>query len=124
MEDFKTTTHTADIAIDKDILNLWEAFLLCKDIDYDAEKWGQNTCVWCQTAKFDDGMEMDVKVCTNSKEDKDCWSEAVLFTPDGSQVDCTEVCDSLRGEWRIENFDRAAREKHVYIATVKDYHRK
>ena len=112
--------HEVDLPVPGAILDMWEAMLLCTDIDYEKEKFPPLSCVWCQTAKFDDGMEMDVKVCTNEVEDRDAWSEAVLFDEKGCEVCHTEVCDSLRGEWTLEFEDKDGT-RRVYVADVKDF---
>lgn len=112
--------YEVDLPVPGAILDMWEAMLLCEDIDYEKEGFRPLDCVWCQTAKFPDGTEMDVKVCTNEIEDRDAWSEAVLFTKDGGEIGHTDVCDSLRGEWSVSVFGKDGTE-YVYVANVKDY---
>lgn len=53
------------------------------------------------TAKFTDGVEVDVKCCGTHDEDECAWTEAVLFV-DGTQFAMTEVEDDYFGEWRLE----------------------
>ena len=56
------------------------------------------------TARFDDGMEMDIKVCGvqfREGENNRPWTEAVLFR-DGSEVACTEPAEDYFGLWEIE----------------------
>jgi hypothetical protein len=120
MKNKPTVYHKADIQVPKKELDKWEDLLGLDFVDYDKEGWNDLSCVWTKTAKFEDGMEMDVKVCTVSKEDGTCWSEAVLFDPSGSEVSHTEVCDSLRGEWAVSVLDRETGENHVYVADVKE----
>ena len=110
----------AEVSVPAAILDVWEAMLLCEGIDYDREGFPEYSCVWCQTAKFPDGMEIDVKVCTDSRKDADAWSEAVLFDEKGCEVCHTEVCDSLRGEWTLE-FEDEDGTRRVYVADVKDF---
>ncbi len=52
------------------------------------------------TAKFTDGVEVDVKCCGTQDGDESAWTEAVLFV-DGVQFAMTEVEDEYFGEWRL-----------------------
>ena len=52
-----------------------------------------------KTAKFDNGIEMDIKLC--GAQDDYPWTEAVLFN-NGSEVCCSEVSDEYVGEWELE----------------------
>lgn len=52
------------------------------------------------TAKFPDGKEMDVKCC--GCQDGPSWTEAVLFTPSGYELVCTEPSYGFDGPWIIE----------------------
>lgn len=57
------------------------------------------------TAKFDNGIEMDVKCCGVQYEEENesnlAWTEAVLFD-NGCQVCYTEPYDEYLGEWICE----------------------
>lgn len=118
--DYKKETLSSVIEVPKDDLDWWESLLLSDDVDYEANGFAKYACVWWKTAKFPDGCEVDVKVCTDSDEDRDVWSEAVLFDENGCQLACTEVCDTLRGEWELEWFDRKANTMHVYNVKIVD----
>lgn len=67
------------------------------------------------TAKFDNGYEMDVKICgVQYHEDETSnlpFTEAVLFK-DGRQVTFTEPADDLFGQWELEA------DGHVFITDV------
>ena len=57
-----------------------------------------------ETAKFDNGIEMDVKCCGVQYEEGEsntAWTEAVLFK-NGSEVCCSEPSDEFEGEWELE----------------------
>ena len=56
-----------------------------------------NTIIY--TARFPDGMEMDVKCC--GCQDEASWTEAVLFDQRGSEVSCTDVSDEYEGLWQL-----------------------
>ena len=64
------------------------------------------------TAKFINGMQMDVKCC-GSRNDTS-WTEAVLFDKQGCEIACSEVCDEYVGEWELKDHD-----DNTYIANVK-----
>lgn len=59
-----------------------------------------------ETVSFEDGYEMDIKVCGVQYEGEGgsnaAWSEAVLFK-DGCEVACTDPGDDLLGEWELEH---------------------
>ncbi len=52
------------------------------------------------TAVFDDGYEVDVKCC--GCDDESSWTEAVLFSPTGTECKCTEPAYEYTGEWTLE----------------------
>ena len=66
------------IKIPKDELQEWEELLKKDWMDYETEDFPEESTVFCVTAKFDDGLEMDVKVNTNTRDDGTIWTEAVL----------------------------------------------
>lgn len=59
-----------------------------------------------KTVKFDDGTEMDIKICgVQYSEDKESnlpWTEAVLFR-NGCELGYTEPSDEYEGMWFIED---------------------
>lgn len=62
-----------------------------------------------KTAKFEDGMEMDIKCCGVQFDDvhdnpasNTAWTEAVLFYDNGEEACHTEVSDEYLGDWEIE----------------------
>ena len=68
------------------------------------------------TAKFDDGIEIDIKCCgvqyEEGNESNLAWSEAVLFK-NGYELSCTEPCDEYLGEWVFVH------NNHAYCVCVK-----
>lgn len=63
--------------------------------------------LYSETAVFDDGYEVDIKLCGVRYEDggdNTPWTEAVLFK-DSCEVTCTDVSDEFFGEWRLETDD-------------------
>lgn len=69
-----------------------------------------------KTVTFENGKIMDIKCCGvqfHEGESNLPWTEAVLFSRNGSEICCTEISDSFLGEWICETKDA------VYIALVK-----
>lgn len=64
-----------------------------------------------KTVKFPDGMQMDVKCCQS--QDKTSWTEAVLFLPNGVEINCAAPRDTFIGSWEIKYNNR------MYKTTVK-----
>lgn len=61
---------------------------------------------YTKTAKFENGYEMDIKICGISDYEKGgsntMWSEAVLFDETGVELTCSEPEDSYFGIWELE----------------------
>lgn len=58
---------------------------------------------------FDDGCRMAIQVCASSSDTHEefpppAWTQGVLFSPEGSELGCTEVGDSLDGEYQVDNY--------------------
>ena len=87
-------------------------------LDYDELGILEESIAWYRTAEFDDGFEMDIKVCSNRREDGDLWSEAVLFDENGCQYGYTVVSYGVDGKWELEWLDRKTNTRHIYCATV------
>lgn len=88
-------TKVQTIVVDKQTADTINAFLAA---DSEDEYQGEDNTISI-TAKFDDGMEMDIKCC--GCDDECSWTEAVLFE-NGSECGCTEPADDLLGPWEIE----------------------
>ena len=72
-------------------------------------------CQYVNTAVFDDGHEMDIKLCGVRYEEgsvNTAWTEAVLFF-DRREVACSEVCEEYTGTWELEH------NGNKYIVEVK-----
>lgn len=58
------------------------------------------------TARFENGYEMDIKVCGVSQFNEDGnnmpWTEAVLFNEKGGECCFTEPGEDIWGTWNIE----------------------
>ena len=78
--------------------------LLTKEPESEDECMGEDTII-TYTAKFDNGLEVDVKLCgVQFDEDNGAnrpWAEAVLFK-DGCEVACSDVEEDYFGIWDLE----------------------
>ena len=66
--------------------------------------FGEDDTTHNKTALFDNGIEVDVKLCGVQYvkgDDNRPWTEAVLFK-NGSEVTCTEPSDGFFGKWSLE----------------------
>lgn len=102
--------YIATIRVPQEKLDKYEE--LCNTANIDYSKYGikKDSVVETFTAQFENGMEMDIKVCAGQSNEP-LWTEAVLFNK-GYEVTHTDVCDELEGDWII--WDRA----QEYIVTV------
>jgi len=56
--------------------------------------------------RFENGMRMAVQVCpSDNPAGESCWTQGVLFTPDGSEIGCTDVGESFLGEYNVPDGD-------------------
>jgi len=52
--------------------------------------------------KFPNGMRMAVQVCpSNTPAEESCWTQGVLFEPEGAELGCTDVGESFLGEYYV-----------------------
>lgn len=69
----------------------------------ESECFGE-TETFSKTAVFDDGVEMDIKMCGVKYREGESnlpWVEAVLFR-NGSELYCSDPDDDMFGEWELE----------------------
>lgn len=75
-------------------------YLLSHEPKDASECFGEDEII-SYTAKYKDGMEMDIKLCGVQYEEGSSnlpWTEAVLFK-DGTEVSCCEPSDEFFGKW-------------------------
>lgn len=120
MSKVKEITHLNEtLELPKSEIEKWNGYISKDFVDYDAEGFAELSTVWSKTVKFSDGFEIDLKVCTNNREDGDLWSEAVLFDENGSEYSCTDCCYGIDGDFELSWFDNETGTKHEYKVTVK-----
>lgn len=91
---------------------------VAKDRAEDLERWcneppGRDNCgrkdepLYDEEFTFADGIRMAVQVCPSTNPDEEeCWTQGVLFTPDGVELGCTDVGESFVGDYEIEHNGR------------------
>ena len=120
MSKVKEITHlNKTLELPKSEIEKWNNYISKDFVDYDAEGFAELSTVWSKTVKFSDGFEIDLKVCTNNREDGDLWSEAVLFDKNGSEYSCTDCCYGIDGDFELSWFDNTTGTMHEYKLTVK-----
>lgn len=62
----------------------------CREVEFDEE------------VRFPDGRRMAVQVCgTLSPATEPCWTQGVVFSPEGHELGCTDVGESFAGEYDV-----------------------
>lgn len=103
----KKTRYDQIILIPPDVADTIQRYLnATTEEDFQGE---DNTISY--TAKFPDGMAMDVQCC--GCQDESSWTQAVLFNQKGGECGCTEPKDKFFDTWDIETEDT------VYCVEVK-----
>ena len=72
----------------------------CTGDDYDRYCINKFSTYFTWTAYFDDGIEMNVKVCSGDYGEP-LWIESVLFE-NGNEIACSEVQDRLKDDFIME----------------------
>lgn len=121
MDKVKNTVKLEQILeLPKDEIEKWNKLIESGDVDYESNGFNELSTVWLKTVKFSDGFEIDLKVCTNNREDGDLWSEAVLFDEGGgTQYSYTDCCYRIDGDFELSWFDNETGTMHEYKLTVK-----
>jgi hypothetical protein len=63
-------------------------------------------CEYDDEVVFADGFRMAIQVCSSTQPSiEPCWTQGVLFDPDGFEVGFTEPGESLLGEYTVQHQD-------------------
>ena len=86
--------------------------------NYPKDWFSEDETPFTLTAKFVDGMAMDIRCC--GSQDAPSWCESILWAPDENgglhEINCSgEVCDSILGNWKLVDHDT----ENEYIVNVK-----
>ncbi len=69
---------------------------LCRNLNQDVKSDGTE---FDKEYVFENGMRMSIQVCP--AKNATCWTQGVLFTPDGYEVGCTDVGETFLGEYIV-----------------------
>jgi len=74
---------------------------MCNEPDGDN---GKCETVFDEEVAFPGGLRFAVQVCaTTDPATEECWTQGVLFTAEGHEIGCTEVGESLLGEFTLDH---------------------
>lgn len=90
------------LVMKKDDVEKCEGLMQAKSVDYGKHGFAKFATIHSETVMIDaeSKLEADVKICSGDDGDP-LWCEAVLFE-DGSEVECTEMLDTLRDGFKFE----------------------
>lgn len=65
---------------------------------------------------FENGTRMAIQVCASGNPcEEPCWTQGVLFAPNGTELGCTDVGESFLGEYNIADGD----DEYIVLVTSK-----
>lgn len=82
--------------------------------DFSKHNLSKFSCFFVETATFKNGYQADIKACTGDIEDS-VWCEMVLFDKNGNELSCTDVRETIDGEWELEYEDDVYK---VYVEEI------
>lgn len=80
--------------------------------DFNKHNLSKFECFFVDGNCFSNNYQFDIKACTGDYNDT-AWTEMVLFDEHGRELICTDVDDTIDGEWQIKYDD------DTYIVYVK-----
>lgn len=108
--------HRATITISKEESD-YIRYILTHEPKNESECIPEGTAI-DHEAQFDDGTFIAVQVCgVGEYEEGGCntpWTQAVLYSPKGYEMNCSDVEETYFGFWSLDYND------DIYIATVKE----
>lgn len=87
------------LTIDKETIDEYNSLMLADYLDYEKNSIPRFSTIKSWTINYGDGYEVDLKICSGN-DGEPLWCEAVLFI-NGSEVECTDVYDSVDGDWML-----------------------
>ncbi len=64
---------------------------------------GRGEIIFDQEHLFDNGMRMAIQIVTSETPDEEpAWTQGVLYDKKGNELNCTEVGESLCGEFAVK----------------------
>lgn len=66
----------------------------------------RDTAIFDVELRFPDGNRVAIQVCSPlDPAEESCWTQAVLFDKAGNELSCTDVGETLGGEYCVSNHD-------------------
>jgi hypothetical protein len=66
---------------------------------------GRGEVLFDEDVRFSDGHYMAIQViASETPDEEECWTQGVLFNPDGYELGCTDVGESFLGEYQVDNY--------------------
>jgi hypothetical protein len=72
--------------------------------DFSKHNLSKFSCFFIDSVIFKNGYQADIKACTGDIGDS-VWCEMVLFDENGNELSCTDVDETIDGEWEFEYKD-------------------
>ena len=92
--------YRSSYSINRKDYDYWNDLMNKVEIDLYEEGLQSYDCVAKYVVKFGiNDYEMEIQVCTS---EDDIWCQAVLFDNDGHELCCSDVDDTLEGDWELE----------------------
>ena len=82
--------------------------------DFSKHNLAKFSCFFVETVTFKNGYQADIKACTGDIGDS-VWCEMVLFDEKGNELSCTDVQETIDGEWELEYEDDTYK---VYVEEI------
>lgn len=100
--------YEEQMLVDSDVASQMQMY--CEESFSDYKKDGVE---WDKEVTFSNGFRMAVQVCgPNDVGLEPCWTQGVLFDPNGNEVGCTPPGDDFLGEYMVWDND------DEYVANV------
>ena len=84
------------ITVDKGFAEWLNAVLAEGELDFEAFDVEEDSTLYDNAVKFDDGVVAEVKVCTGQSN---AWAECVWFDKNGDEIACADPEFEFEGVW-------------------------
>lgn len=93
-------TYRSSYSLNRKGFDYWNNLMKKESVNLYEEGFCKDDCVAKYVVKFgDNDYEMEIQVCTS---EDDVWCQAVLFDNMGIERCCSDVDDTLEGDWELE----------------------
>jgi len=82
---------------------------LCKELERFCQKppmdCGRGEILFDADVRFSDGNFMAIQVIASERPNEEsCWTQGVLFSPEGHEMGCTDVGEAFLGKYQVNNY--------------------